>query len=335
MVRVFEVPVSERTLTRAQLVATGVALAIVAWSSPALAQNCDVNPDTVIETFPASGSHGVPRNGVVTLLYCSALEPLIDRTETRLLRDLGDGGDLCVCEGGAECLEVGLLQRCVEEVAATVSVEDDTVRLETEEPLEALTTYVVEAPEPDGPLRFTFTTSSVIDDGAPEFAGLASVRIIGCGEGYPANAACPTDQGWDGFIAILEASAATDDAGPVNVEYRAAQVRGEERIERGRVRGDGASDVTLTVQIPSAELEDSDWEQLCFSMSARDPYGHESAPSAPFCEHTPEYSPFGDLCAASPGPVPGWRGAASLAPALALLVALILFRAASRRSRRR
>lgn len=324
---------STRITTSVWLLASGVAIAIAAWSSPALAQRCEVLPDTVLETFPASNSHGVPRNGVVTLLYCPSLEPLIDRTEARLLLDLGEASDPCECEPGAECVQVGLRARCLAEVATTVDVEGETVRLETATPLEAMTTYVVEAPEPDSPRRFSFTTGVVIDESEPVFAGLDSMRIRGCGEGYPANAACPTDQGWDGFIAILEAPAATDEAGPVNIEYLAAQVRGDERIERGRVRGDGVSDVTVTIRIPANELAGDDWEQLCFSMTARDPYGHESAPSAPLCEHTPEYSPFGDLCTASPGP--GWRGAGSLAPALALLVALIGIRAVLRRSRRR
>jgi hypothetical protein len=311
------------------------ALAAAVWAGPALAETCETRPDTVSETFPASGSRGVPLNGVVTILYCLSEDPLIDPADARLLRGLGGGGDSCECATGAECLEVGSQWRCVEEVPAVVSVEDNLVRLESESQLEAETTYVVEAPEPDATLKISFTTGWSVDGEEPVFAGLDSVRIIGCGEGYPANAACPADQDGDGLIAILQADAASDESGLVNLEYLASQVRGDQRIARGRMRGDGAADVTMSVYVPASELSGDDWEELCFAMTARDPYGHESTAGAALCEHTPEYSPFGDACAVSPAPMPGRRGAPPGAGALAILAVLLGLRAASTRSRRR
>jgi hypothetical protein len=323
---------------RTRWLATSVAAAAAAlWALPAAAQNCETTPQAVIETFPASSSRDVPLNGLVTVAYCPSDVDLVDRTATRLLRDLGDeaGSATCECGPGAECLEVGLQTRCLEDVPAAVDVEGDVVTLQSASSLEPLTTYVVEAPEPSGTLRFSFNTGTDVDELAPEFDGVESVRIIGCGEGYASNAACPAEQDTDGFVVVLRAQAAIDEVGRVNLEYLATQVRGETRIERGRIRGDGADDVTMSVFISSSDLEGDDWELLCFEMAARDPFGRESAPTEAICEHTPEYSPFGSACAVAPGPAERGRSLPAMAGVLALLAALLGLRASSGRSRRR
>ena len=154
----------------------------------------------------------------------------------------------------------------------------------------------------------SFTTGEVLDESPPEFQGLDSLSIWGCGEGFATTAACPTDVNGEGLLAILRTRPATDEAGAVNIEYQAIQIRGEERILRGRTRGDGASDVTVSVFIPASDLTDSEWERLCFSMSAIDSYDQENNPEQILCEHTPEYSPFGSACSAVPlgGEKSGW-----------------------------
>jgi len=314
----------------AWLAALGLFAAIASITGTARAETCEATPDAVIETFPASGSREVPLNGVVRVRYCPADPPIVDRSEVRLLRDLGEAGDSCSCEAGAECLEVGAQLRCLVEVAGNLEVEDDQVTFTTDTELAAQTTYVIEAPEPEGIVRISFHTSDVFDTEAPIFGGLQSVRVLGCGSGFPDNAACPTDSNEEGFVAVLTALAADDDAGAVNIVYSALQVRGDELIERGRARGDGASDVTLSVFIPAGELTSDEWERLCFTMIASDPYEHTTAPSGTVCEFTPEFSPFGSACAVVDPRAARPRSALGLLVALALLA----FTAFSRRSRR-
>lgn len=303
-----------------------VALAALSLARSALAQSCETIPGSVLETYPASGSRGVPLNGLVRVLYCPDDEGSVDRRMARLLRDSGEPDPGCLCLGGGECLQVGWESRCLQAVPANVALVDEEVVIETVAPLRALATYVIEAPDPSGPVRVSFQTGTERDESPPLFAGLDSVEIIGCGEGYGSNAACPDSGTTEGFVSILRATAAEDESGPVNIEYRAYQVRDNERIERGRVRGDGASDVTLSVFIPTSELTGDEWERICFAMTARDPFGAATEAEQTLCELTPEYSPFGSACAISPRrstrPL-GW---------LLLFVGLLLFRASSRRS---
>lgn len=327
-------PLTVRSNQRcSRLTAATLVVLTTLWAESSQAQNCETMPDTVRETYPASGSRSVPLNGLVRVLYCSSEQPLVDRGLTRLLRDRGDGGDLCECEAGTECLEVGIQLRCLEEVQSTLTIENDEVRLALSTQLEPHTTYVIEAPEPSEPLRLSFVTGTVVDSSSPEFSGIESVRIVGCGEGFSTNAACPTDLNGEGFTAILQTMAAADEAGAVNVEYRAYQVRGEELIERGRVRGDGAADVTFSIFIPSSELTSGEWERLCFSMSAVDPYSQESTQAAAVCEFTPEFSPFGSACAVGGAVNPARGGSWPLA--LLALMTLVMVTVFSRRSRRR
>jgi hypothetical protein len=286
----------------------------------------------VHETFPASGSHGVPLNGVIKVVYCPSEQPLIDRGQTRLLRDLGAAGEGCDCEAGSECLDVGIQQRCLAEVPTTLSFDGDVVTLDLGGQLEPQAVYVVEAPEPSDALRISFSTGTIVDEAPPEFAGVETVRILGCGEGFPENAACPTDLNGEGFVAVLRATAASDEAGAVNVEYRAYEVLDGELIERGRVRGDGAADVTMSIFIPAGELTASEWERICFNMSAADPYGHESMPDSAICEFTPEFSPFGSACAAAgPASLPRQGGLPAVLLAVALLVVIRAFSVRNRR----
>lgn len=317
---------------RSRFAAALLLICAMLWAESSRAQNCETTPDTVRETYPASGSRSVPLNGPVRVLYCPSEQALVDRTLTRLLRDWGDGGDLCDCDIGYECLDVGMQRRCLEEVETTLSVENDVVTLDLPTELSAQSTYVIEAPEPLEALRLSFETGLVIDSSPPVFSGLESVRIVGCGAGFATNAACPTDLNGEGFTAILQATAADDEAGPVNVEYRAFQARGDELIERGRVRGDGASDVTFSIFIASGELTSGEWERLCFAMTAVDPYGYESGEAQAVCEYTPEFSPFGSACAAAGAlsPVRSGSGTAWLV----VLVALVMITVFSRRSRR-
>ncbi len=313
------------------LVLWGVVLTlVVSWASVARAQSCPSSPGAVLETFPASGSRGIPVNGSVVILYCASEQPLVDRSLSRLLVDRGPAGSGCECDPGEECIEVRAQQSCVDEVPTSFFEDNDVVRLEASTDLLPMTTYFIEAPEPAGLVYIYFMTGIEFDDGAPVFSGLESVRIMGCGEGFPANAACPIQLDGEGFIAILRAPAASDSAGAVNVEYRAFQVRCEELIERGRVRGDGVSEVTISVFIASEDLTSGEWERICFDMSACDPYGHETSPARTICEFTPEFSPFGSACAVSEQPFGGLEGVLGL---IAALVIVLGFRASSRRSR--
>jgi hypothetical protein len=309
------------------LIASSIPLLFVLDVAPARAQSCEATPGALIETYPASGSRGVPLNGLVRLTYCAEDEPTVDRSAARLLRDNGAAEAGCVCASGEECLDVGVRSRCLQAVPVIVAVLDERVELRAERPLQPMTTYVIEAPEPTGEARLSFTTGSVIDEAAPAFEGIESIRISGCGQGFAANVACPSS-GEEGFVSILQAPAASDDAGSVNIDYRAFQIRENERIERGRVRGDGAQDVTISVFIPASELTASEWERICFTMTARDLYGFESASERTVCELTPEYSPFGSACAATPR-----RGAPVALPLSVVL--LVGFLAVMRRGRAR
>lgn len=279
----------------------------------------------MLETYPASGSRNVPVNGLVRVLYCHEEEPTIDRAAARLLLDLGDAEVGCTCPEGGECLWVGMHTRCLEEVPSTSALVGDEVTLEMDEPLQPSTAYVLEAPDPGGEVRVSFTTGTAFDESPPVFDGVSSIDIYGCGDGFGSNAACPDSPGVEGFVSILRAPSAEDESGAVNIEYRAFQVRDNERIIRGRARGDGAADVTLSVFIPTSELTNDEWERICFTMTARDPYGAETEAERTVCELTPEFSPFGSACAVSP------RRSASPAAWIFLFLALIsVFRASSR-----
>ncbi len=297
----------------------------------AWAQNCDALPGFVRETFPASGSRSIPRNGVFAVIYCATEELLVDRRETRLLREIGDAAVGCGCPAGLECLEVGLVERCLEEVPTSLELIGDEVRLQTPELLDSLTPYVIEAPEPRGPVRVRFTTGNLVDEAAPVFSGIESLDVDGCGVGFRDNVACPSQLEEEGFIVILEAPAAEDEAGAVNIEYRAYQIRGEQRIERGRTRGDGVSDVALSVFVAGSDLTSEEWERICFSMTARDPYGHERIPDRVLCELTPEFSPFGNACSVTSRN----KLSRGLWLPFFMIGLVIVFRAYSRRNRRR
>jgi hypothetical protein len=167
--------------------------------------------------------------------------------------------------------------------------------------LRRLAEYLIEAPELSGVAHISFRTGDTLDEEPPRFDGVQEVSVVGCGPDYGSSAVCPRDNGdGPGFVAILTARAAHDAAGAVNVQYDAWQVRGDDRISRGSMRGDGVSDITMSVFIPASELSDSEWERLCFVMNARDPYGQQSAPSEPLCVLTPEFSPFASACGISP-----------------------------------
>jgi MYXO-CTERM domain-containing protein len=291
---------------------TAITMLILASGRSASAQECETNPGGVLQTFPASNSHGVPRNGLVVVRYCPSEEPLVDRRATRLLGDVGEG---CACSAGAECLVVSGEERCLSEIPTSLELIGDEVRLETMVDLSVNSIYVIEAPQPGGILRLRFTTGDLLDTEPPSFDGLSGVYIRSCiGGSLPAS--CP-DDGREGFVAILSAPAAQDVAGRVNLEYTGLQIREQERIVRGMVRGDGTQDVTFSVFIATEELEGDEWEHLCFAMSVRDPYGFESAPEQTICEMTPEYSPFGSACSAAPG-----AGSQGLWP---LIVVVLLF----------
>lgn len=302
---------------------------LVSLPAGAWAQSCDALPGSVLSTFPASNSRGVPLNGLAIVEYCPTEVPLVDPLQSRLLKDLGAGGDRCECGPGQECLEVARQPRCLSEVLAAVEVDEEMVLLQSSELLEPNQSYVIEAPEPTGMVRIGFTTSDQVDEAPPQFSGIRVLEVIGCGEGFPTNAACPQNLEEDGFVAIVTADAASDEVGAVNIEYRVYQVRGEELIERGQARGDGVSDVTMSVVVAGSALEQAEWERICFVMGALDPYGHERLIEQPVCANTPEYSPFGSACAVSPHP-----GQSPLLPAL-LLLALVGLRASSTGSRRR
>jgi hypothetical protein len=290
---------------------------------PAGAQSCETGPGEVLETFPASGSRDVPRNGLVEVRYCPSDEPLVDFNAVRLLRDAGRAEAGCTCPFGMECQQVSGEDRCLEEALVTRHVEGGVVRLETAVTLAPVATYVIEAPEPAGVMRLTYATGSTIDSSPPEFDGLADVRILGCGSGYASDPACPANG--DGFAVVLRAPAAIDGVGRVNLEYDAFQVRDEVEIERGTTRGDGTDDATMTVFVPTEELAGSEWERMCFAMTARDFYGHETpdevTPADTVCDTTPEYSPFGSLCAVATG-----HGSADGWPASIALALVALFR---------
>jgi hypothetical protein len=209
--------------------------------------------------------------------------------------------------------------------------EGNEVWLYTDTDLAEATTYVIEAPEAAGPVHVSFVTGSLIDTQPPRFTGLTSLTVVGCGSGFPTNPACPSQLEEEGFTAILRARAASDEAGLVNIEYRAYQVREGERIERSRVRGDGVSDVTMSVFVPASELNSGEWERLCFAMSANDYYGHEAFPEGSTCAHTPEFSPFASMCS-TVAPLPGPQGASLLWLCSVAVLAVSVF---SRRSRRR
>jgi MYXO-CTERM domain-containing protein len=81
----------------------------------------------------------------------------------------------------------------------------------------------------------------------------------------------------------------------------------------------------MTVFVPTEELAGSEWERMCFAMTARDFYGHETpdevTPADTVCDTTPEYSPFGSLCAVATG-----HGSADGWPASIALALVALFR---------
>jgi MYXO-CTERM domain-containing protein len=79
------------------------------------------------------------------------------------------------------------------------------------------------------------------------------------------------------------------------------------------------------------ELEDNEWEQICFNMSAVDTFNQETMGEATICEFTPEFSPFGNACSVSSSPTDG--GAWILGVVVALV--FLRIRASSRRSHRR
>lgn len=306
-------------------------LAAIVWSPPSAAQSCQTNPGSIHQTFPASNSRDVPRNGLVVVSYCPTDGPigdLVNLEDVRLLRDRGGGGEACDCvEAGAECLPVADENRCLMRVETTRVIAGFEVRLLSADQLAPRTVYVIEAPQPAGVSRLRFVTGDSSDNAPPLFDGITEVEIEGCGGGRPSAPACPPEsQGDEGFLAVIQAEAGRDEVGRVNLEYRAFQVRDDELIERGRVRGDGTDNVTLSVYIPAEELNDNEWERLCFAMSALDPYGHEQLPDVTICEQTPEYSPFGSLCAAAPG-----RCSADLWPALLVWGILLWIRTRDRR----
>ena len=297
------------------------------------AQDCETNPGGIYQTFPASGSRSVPRDGEVRVDWCQTVDPLIDPSATRLLSDRGGALAGCNCSAGEECVALGFEERCATEVEVDLESGAAHALLRSVTGLEPISTYFIEAPEPSGVTLLSFSTVPVsgswdgFDRGAPTFEGITSIRIRGCGGDYPSNPACPRDVDEQGFAALLQAEAARDDVGRINVEYRAFLVREGEELLLGESRGDGADDVSMTVFVPDSELLDSERENLCFRMTARDFYGNETDTERTLCEETPEYSPFGSLCRVSPeaGGDRGW-------PLLGVLLLLALARACSARN---
>jgi len=306
-----------------------VILALVG-SAPlrASAEECDLSPSSVLETFPASGARETPRNGVAVILYCPPEDPFVDRSSARLLADLGSAETGCFCPRGGECLVVGFSEQCLEELPTRVEIDGDRVTVETlGGDLAGGTRHVIEAPEPSGVARIFFTTGMGMDQSPPVFAGPTSMRVIGCGAGYPASAACAEDM--EGVVVVISAPAATDEAGRVNLEYAALLETDHGLVERGRARGDGAADVTMSIFVPVEDLAAED-DRICFRMAARDPYGHETIAEGRLCDHTPDYSPFGHMC----GVAPAGEGCKAWPAGVLLMAALVLTRRLNGRRRR-
>jgi len=300
-------------------------------AQPAEAETCDATPSSVLETFPASGSRDAPINGLALVVYCPPEDAQVPRLDARLLVEADQGELGCLnCEDlGDECLEVARQDMCLRQVPASVTLDGDRVQLETPEPFLPWTTYVIEAPSVGGPVRVAFTTGTRIDDSPPSFDGIEQVRIHGCGPGFSNHPGCPSGEGDEGFLATLRAFAGQDDSGSVNLEYLAFQQRGQGIVQRGRSRGDGASDVTMSVYISLDDLEGSEIERLCFFMTAIDLFGHESLPSGATCTTTPEYSPFSSACSTAKAGADQWVGW------LALLVGWLALRTPVRAQRAR
>ncbi|MBI2892817.1 MAG: hypothetical protein HYY06_04645 [Deltaproteobacteria bacterium] len=257
------------------------------------------------DLYPADGSSGLPRDGVVRVVFHEIYEPQSPADEILTLFD--DAAGVAV--------------------PGTVRVEpqgetDTRVELLTESPLEPSTQYraAVQLPWGAGETSFTFRTGSVLQDASPPaFDGASEIRVVAADD-----VPCGATEGDDpesGYRVTVSFPPAADDAGPANMDYILYQTLGPELdlpVERKRVRAFGA-DPFGAVFLPEEAVDN---ERVCFVVHAVDMFGNVAGPEREACGDPVGPGQFRSMCTVGAGAMSGDTDGS--APASLLVVTAFL-----------